>query len=323
MKAVLFDGAGGNEVVRYTTIPDPAPGDDEILVSVKYAALNHSDLLQRQGLYPAPPGDPENIPGVEVAGVVERVGRSVAGLQPGQRVFGLVGGGGLAERVVVDHRLVTPVPDSLDDRGAAAVPGAFITAHDAIVRQGELRPGETLLVVGASGGVGTAAVQVGREAGARVVGVVRSSLGQTAMDDLRAEWIDVGVFPARVRDVTSGAGANVILELVGGSQLQNDLEAVARNGRIVTVAIGSEPEPKIPLLKLLPKQATIRGTVLRPRSREEKAAAVRAFERDVVPGLAGGRLRPIVHSVFDASEAPAAFDELGRSGKVGKVLVAF
>ena len=245
MRAVVFTGAGGNEVVRVEERPDPEPCGEEVVVRAQFGALNPADLVQRAGSYPAPPGSPPDIPGLEVAGVVEARGERVTAWAEGDRVFGLVGGGGLADRVLVHERCLARVPERLDDREAAAVPEAFITAHDAVRSQAGLAPGETLLVHGAAGGVGTAAVQIGLLTGARVLGVVRSELAADAVRELGAE----------------------------------------------------------PL--------------------EEKTAAVRAFEREVLPAFADGRVRPLVDSVFPAEQVGAAFDRLAGSGKVGKVLIEF
>jgi NADPH2:quinone reductase len=318
VRAVVFRGAGGNEVVSLEERPDPELGPEDVLVRVAFAGLNPADLVQRAGGYPAPPGSPQDVPGLEVAGTVERCGARVSSWQPGDRVFGLVGGGGLADRVVVHERCVTRVPETLDEQGAAAVPEAFVTAHDAAFTQAGLRPGETLLVHGAAGGVGTAAVQLGFAAGSRVVAVVRSPGVQDALEALGAEVVAEDDFPRGV----SGS-ADVVLELVGGAHFPANLEVLASRGRIVVVSVAGGNEIELALLKLMQKRATIGGTVLRSRPLEEKAAAVRAFEREVVPGFASGRLRPIVDSVYPAAEATAAFDRLEQRGKLGKVLLDF
>lgn len=318
MRAVVFTGAGGNEVVSLETRPDPEPGPDDVVVHVAFAGLNPADLLQRAGSYPAPPGSPADVPGLEVAGTVARCGDRVTSWTAGDRVFGLVGGGGLADRVLVHERCVTRVPDDLDDQAAAAVPEAFITAHDAAFTQGGLRPGEMLLVHGANGGVGTAVVQLGVAAGARVVAVVRTQAVEEAVRALGAEVIRDDAFPAAL-----DRGADVILELVGGVHFPANLDALARQGRIVVVSVAAGSDVELPLAALMGKRATICGTVLRSRPLEEKATAVRAFEREVVPGLARGRLRPLVDSVYPAADATVAFDRLAKRGKLGKVLLDF
>ena len=318
MRAIVFTGAGGNEVVSVEERPDPAPGAEDVLVRVAFAGLNPADLVQRAGNYPAPPGSPADVPGLEVAGTVERCGERVSSWRPGDRVFGLVGGGGLADRVLVHERCVARVPDALDEPEAAAVPEAFVTAHDAAFTQAGLRPGETLLVHGAGGGVGTAAVQLGIAAGARVVATVRSPNVEDAVRAFGAEVV-------RDEDFLEGVSvsADVILELVGGAHFPANLNALAHRGRIVVVSVAGGNEIELPLLALMQKRATIRGTVLRSRPLEEKAAAVRAFEREVVPGLASRRLRPVVDSVYPAADATTAFDRLAARGKLGKVLLDF
>ena len=323
MRAVVFTGAGGNEVVRLEERADPVPGPEDVVVRVEFAGLNPADLVQRAGGYPAPPGSPADVPGLEVAGTVERCGERVSTWHEGDRVFGLVGGGGLADRVLVHERCVARVPDALDEQGAAAVPEAFITAHDAALVQAALRPGETFLVHGAGGGVGTAAVQLGVQLGARVLATVRNEQAERVVAGLGAETLPDESFAEAVLEATGGTGADVILELVGGVHFPGNLEAVARRGRIVIVSAAGGNEVSLPLLALMVKRATLRGTVLRSRPLEEKAAAVRAFEREVVPGLAAGRLRPLVDSVYPAADATGAFDRLAGRGKTGKVLLDF
>ena len=318
MQAVVFAGAGGNEVVRLEERPDPVPGPEDVIVRVRYAGLNPADALQRAGHYPAPPGSPPDVPGLEVAGAVEAFGERVTAWRLGDRVFGLIGGGGLADRVLVHERCVARVPDSLSEEEASAAPEAFITAHDAVCTQAGLRMGETLLVHGAAGGVGSAAVQIGLALGARVVATVRSDAAREAVEALGAEvvWDD------GFAEAVSGA-ANVILELVGAPHFPGNLDALAPKGRIVVVGVGAGQEIALPLRVLMGKRASIRGTVLRARPLEEKAAAVRAFEREVVPHLASGRVHALVDSVYPAAEFATAFDRLAGRGKVGKVLLEF
>ena len=316
MRAVVFTGAGGNEVVLVEERPDPEPAAEDVLVRVRYAGLNPADLVQRAGSYPPPPGSPQDVPGLEVAGTVGACGARVSSWEPGDRVFGLVGGGGLSDRVLVHERCVARVPDELDEQEAAAVPEAFITAHDAVFTQAGLRPGETLLVHGAAGGVGTAAVQLGVAVGAQVVATVRSAEVEHAVAALGAEVVSDEDFPGGM-----STNPDVILELVGSVHFPANLEVLARRGRIVVVSTAGGSEIDLALAALMQKRASIAGTVLRSRRLEEKAAAVRAFEREVVPGLASGRLRPIVDSVYPAADVTSAFDRLAERGKVGKVLL--
>jgi NADPH2:quinone reductase len=323
VRAVVFAGAGGNEVIRLEQRPDPVPGSDDLLVRVTHAGINPAALSQRDGHYPAPPGSPQDVPGLEVSGTVEAIGSQVLGWKPGDRVFGLVGGGGLADRVVVHSRNVAAVPDSLDDANAAAVPEAFITAHDAIRSQAGLCMGDVLLVHGAAGGVGSAAVQVGVASGARVLGTVRSESSAALVRELGGEPIEDAGFADAVLEATGGRGANVILELVGAPHFPDNLRAVAVLGRIVIVGLGAGAEVSLVLRQLMARRASLRGTMLRARPLEEKAMALRAFEREVLPDLANGRMRPVIDSVLPYERTTEAFERMAASGKRGKVLVHF
>jgi NADPH:quinone reductase len=318
VRAIVYTGTSGRRVMRLEERPDPSPGSDDLLVTVRFAAVNTADLAQLAGAYPAPPGAPQDIPGLEVAGTVVVAGAAVREFAEGDRVFGLVGGGGLADRVVVHARHVTRVPDRLSDEEAAAVPEVFITAHDALVTRGGLGLGEVLLVNGANGGVGTAGVQIGVVAGARVFASARS--GHERLAELGAEPVAPDeAFPA----VQAAGGADLVLELVGGPNLDRDLDVLATKGRIVVVGTGAGADASLSLGALMTKRAAIHGTVLRARPLEEKAAAVQALAREVVPHLASGRMRAIVDRVFPAEEAADAFDYMASSGKFGKVLLAF
>ncbi len=320
VRAVTFTGAGGNEVVEVVERPNPVPRGDDVLVEVRYAGLNPADLAQRAGRYPAPPGAPADIPGLEVAGTVIACGPTAHRFSPGARVFGIVGGGGLADRVLVHERHVTEVPEALDELAAAAVPEAFVTAHDAALTQGQLRPGELLVVNGANGGVGTAAVQIATASGARVLATLRDESLHDAIAKLGATASLPEELPERAR---AEGGANVILELVGAPNLEPDLRALAPLGRIVIVGTGGGAETSLDLRMVMARRARILGTVLRARPLEEKALAVVAFAREVVPHLATGRVAPLVDRVFPASDAVAAFDRLEARGKLGKVLLDF
>jgi NADPH:quinone reductase-like Zn-dependent oxidoreductase len=304
--------------MRLEERPDPVPGEHALLIATRFAGINTADLAQRAGAYPAPPGAPQDVPGLEVAGTVVASGASVLGFARGDRVFGLVGGGGLADRVVVHERHVTRVPEALSEEEAAAVPEAFVTAHDALVARGGLGLGDVLLVSGANGGVGTAAVQIGVVAGARVLASARSR-----HDGLSA----LGAEPVRPEAVVETAqragGADVVLELVGAPNLEGDLDALAAKGRVVFVGTEAGAEGSLSLRKLMGKRGAIHGTVLRARPLEEKAAAVQRFAHEVVPHLASGRMRAVVDRVFPAEQAAEAFEHMSSSGKLGKVLLAF
>jgi NADPH:quinone reductase len=320
VKAVTYTGAGGNEVVAVAERPDPVPAAHEILVAARFAGLNWADVAQRLGFYPPPPGAPTDIPGLEVAGVVAAAGAGVRSWKPGDRVFGLVGGGGLADRVVVHERHVAAVPGSLADDVAAAVPEAYITAHDAVFTQCGLQLGETLLVNGANGAVGSAGARLGLAAGARVVANVRSPDTARA---LAAEGAIV-VTPGSAADrIAAMGGADVVLELIGSPNLDLDFRVLAPKGRIVIVGHNAGSDASFSLNQLMVKRASLRGTVLRARPVEEKADAVQAFAHSVVPLLAAGRALPEIDRVFPAAEVTAAFDHLGKPGKTGKILLDF
>jgi NADPH:quinone reductase-like Zn-dependent oxidoreductase len=317
---VTFRGAGGNEVVAVQEQADPVPRTDEILVAARFAGVNWADVMQRQGYYPPPPGAPQDIPGLEVAGVVAATGAGVRAWKQGDRVFGLVGGGGLADRVVVHERHAAAIPAGLADDIAAAVPEAYITAHDAVFTQCGLQLGETLLVNGANGAVGSAGARLGLAAGARVVANVRSPDTARTLEKEGAIVVTPDGAAARVAEL---GGADVVLELVGAPNLDLDFRVLALKGRIVIVGHNAGDQASLSLNQLMVKRASLRGTVLRARPAEEKAAAVQAFIRSVLPVLAAGRALPEVDRVFPAAEVTAAFDHLERPGKTGKILLDF
>ncbi len=320
MRAVTFAGTGGNEVVGLTERPDPVPAAHEIVVAVRFAGVNWADVAQRQGNYPAPPGSPQDIPGLEVAGTVVAAGDAVRAWQAGDRVFGVVGGGGLADRVAVHERHVAAIPDGMADDAAAAVPEAYITAQDAVFSQCELCLGEVLLVTGANGAVGSAGVRLGLAAGARVVAVARSAESARALAAEGAVVVPPDQAAERCRSL---GGADVVLELLGAPYLDQDFAALAVKGRIVVVGTGAGADAAVSLRALMVKRASLRGTMLRARPLEEKAAAVQAFARSVVPLLAAGRALPVIDRVFPAAQAAAAFDYLAEPGKTGKILLDF
>jgi NADPH:quinone reductase-like Zn-dependent oxidoreductase len=238
-------------------------------------------------------------------------------------VLGLVGGGGHADRVLVHERCLAPIPDGLDERLAASVPEAFITAHDAICVQAGLRMGHTLLVHGAAGGVGSAAVQIGVATGAVVYGVVRSDATAAHVERLGATAIRDKHFADTLLDETDGHGADVIIELVGAPHFPANLDAVAESGCIVIVGTGAGTKAELPFRQLMGKRAQVRGTLLRARPLEQKALAVRAFEREVLPLLGSGRIVPCIDSTYPVEHVTDALDRLEESGKLGTVLLEF
>jgi NADPH2:quinone reductase len=295
--------------------PDPEPGKSELLVRVRAAGLNGADMLQRRGAYPAPPGSPPDIPGMELAGEVVGVGPGVERFQEGERVMAVVGGGAQAELAVVHERAAMPVPGPLEWPQAGGLPEVFTTAHDALCTQARLRPGEHLLVHGAAGGVGTAAVQLGRLTGARVTATVRREELRPEVERLGARAIDPEGF--------ADAGPfDVVLELVGASNLADNLKALARGGRIAVIGVGGTgPQGEINLLALMQKHARIHGSTLRARPLEQKAAAARLVENEVLPGFEAGHLTVPVAETFELDRVEDAYARFEAGGKLGKIVL--
>jgi NADPH2:quinone reductase len=308
---------GGREMVEIGERPEPSPGRFEVVIAPPYAGVNPADVLQREGKHPPPPGWPADVPGLEVAGPVVAAGEGVTSLAVGDRAFGLVGGGGMAERVLASEREVVRVPEALDARAAAAAPQAFLTAFDALDQAG-LRAGDVLLVNGGNGGVGTAAVQIAAATGATVVASVRSEELRPRVAELGAAALEAGEAFARVREL---GGADVILELVGAVHMAGNVEALARGGRLVVVAGKPGDEATVVLRDLMSRRARIVGTTLRSRPPDEKAALVQEFGRRVVPLFESGKATALVHRVFPLAEAADALDCVRAPGKLGKVLL--
>jgi NADPH2:quinone reductase len=295
--------------------PDPEPGKDELLVRVRGAGINGADLLQRRGGYPAPPGSPPDIPGLELAGEVAAAGQGARRFGEADRVMAVVGGGGQAELAVVHERAAMPVPDGVDWPQAGGIPEVFTTAHDAIFSQAGLRPGEHLLVHGAAGGVGTAAVQLGRAAGARVTATVRREELRPAVEELGAQAIDPEGFAEH-------GPYDVILELVGAANLAANLESLATGGRIAVIGVGGTgPKAEINLLAVMQKRARIHGSTLRSRPLEQKAIAMRLVEQEVLPLFEDGRLTVPVAETFTLDEAEQAYGRFEAGGKLGKIVL--
>ena len=294
--------------------PDPEPGSGEILVAVHAAGLNGADMLQRKGAYPAPAGSPADIPGLELAGEVVGRGRGAERFEEGDRVMAVVGGGGQAELAVVHERGAMPVPADLDWPQAGGTPEVFVTAHDAIFSQGGLLPGERLLVHGGAGGVGTAAIQLGRAAGARVTATVRN-------EDLRGKVEGLGADAIGPEEYVDAGPFDVILELVGAPNLGGNVKALATAGRIVVIGVGAGAKAEINLVALMGKRGVVRGSTLRARPLEEKAAAMRLVEKEVLPLFASGTLAVPVAETFSLDEVEAAYERFSKGGKFGKVVL--
>jgi NADPH:quinone reductase len=295
--------------------PDPEPGRGEVLVRVRGAGINGADMLQRVGAYPAPPGSPPDIPGLELAGEVSALGPGARRFGEGERVMALAGGGGQAELAVVHERVAMPVPQHLDWPQAGGLPEVFTTAHDAIFTQAGLRPGERLLVHGAAGGVGTAAVQLGRAMGARVTATVRR-------EEHRAEVKKLGGNAISPEGFGDSGPYDVILELVGASNLAENLDSLALGGRIAVIGVGGTgPVAEINLVAVMQKRARIHGSTLRARPLEEKAICARRVEKEVLPGFDDGTLTVPVADTYPLEDAQAAYERFAAGGKLGKVVL--
>jgi putative PIG3 family NAD(P)H quinone oxidoreductase len=294
--------------------PDPEPGSGELLVRVRAAGLNGADMHQRRGLYPAPPGVPADIPGMELAGEVALRGPGAERFADGDRVMAIVGGGGQAELALVHERVAMPVPDALDWPAAGGFPEVFTTAHDAVFTQAELAPGERLLVHGGAGGVGTAAIQLGRAAGARVAATVRR-------EELREDVARLGAQAVAPDDFVERGPFDVVLELVGAPNLAGDLDALAIGGRITVIGVGGGAAGELNLLGLMAKRARIHGSTLRARPLEEKAATARGVERHVLPLVESGDVRVPVAETFPLDRVADAYDRFTAGGKLGKIVL--
>jgi putative PIG3 family NAD(P)H quinone oxidoreductase len=294
--------------------PDPVAGAGEALVRVRAAGLNGGDIMQRRGLYPAPPGSPQDIPGMELAGEVAALGPGVPRFAVGDRVMAIVGGGAQAELAVVQERQLMPVPDVLDWPAAGGLPEVFTTAHDALFVQAELRPGERLLVHGGAGGVGTAAIQLARAAGARVTATVRR-------EESRAEVAALGAAVIAPDGFGEHGPFDVVLELVGAPNLPENLSALATGGRIVVIGVAAGVKAELNLLALMGKRARIHGSTLRARPLEEKALAARRLEHEVLPLFDDRRLRVPVAATFPLDAAADAYDRFAAGGKLGKIVL--
>ena len=294
--------------------PDPEPGSGELLVAVHAAGLNGADMLQRKGAYPAPPGSPQDIPGLELAGEVVGLGPGATRFEKGDRVMAVVGGGGQAELATVHERAAMPVPDALDWPAAGGFPEVFTTAHDAVFTQAGLQPGERLLVHGGAGGVGTAAIQLGRAAGARVTATVRREEARPGVEKLGATAIDPEGFEEH-------GPFDVVLELVGAPNMAGNLQALETGGRIAVIGVGGGPKAELNLLALMGKRARIHGSTLRARPLEQKADAARRVERHVLPLVELAAVHVPVAETFPLDDVEAAYDRFAAGGKLGKVVL--
>lgn len=325
MRAAVITEPGGPQVFRVQEVEDPVARPDEVLVDVKASALNRADLLQRQGGYPAPPGVRSDVPGLEFAGVVIEAGERVNGIVPGDRIFGLLGGGGYSDRVATHELMAIPMPRNLDFAQAAAIPEVFFTAYDALFNHCELKMGESVLIHAVGSGVGTAALQLAHRAGAYVFGTAGSADKLAKAADL---GLDVGInykeqdFAQVVREQTGGAGVNVVLDMVGGPYWERNLASLSLKGRLVLVGLMGGNKVEVNLGLLMPKRLRVHGTGLRTRSLEEKIAVTVQFKRHVLPLIADGRIQPIIDRTFPLEKVSEAHEYMETNANFGKIILA-
>lgn len=327
MKAVTIVSFGGVEGLEIGQVADaPQPTADRVRVRVRAAGLNRADILQRLGRYPAPPGYPQDIPGLEFAGEVESIGDDVRGWKIGDRVFGITGGGAQAELATVPENHLAAIPSNLNWAEAAAVPEVFMTAHDALFTQCGLTIGESVLIHAAGSGVGTAAIQLVNAAGAFAYGTSRTEekLERAKEFGLTASVVvdsDGMRFAAAAKEWTEGAGVNVVLDLVGAAYLKANLRSLATKGRLIFVGTTSGAKAEIDYSMVMGKRLKIMGTSLRTRSAEEKATATRLFAGQVLPLLATGAVRPVIDKVFEMTDVRAAHERIESNENFGKVVL--
>ena len=326
MKAVVNTKAGGPEVLEIQDRPAPEPNPSEVRIRVRCSALNRADISQRMGRYPAPPGSPVDIPGLEYSGEVDIVGTSVTMWKPGDRVMGIVGGGSHAELVTAHELEVMPMPGGMSFEDAAAIPEVFLTAYDAMFAQLRMIAGETLLIHAVGSGVGTAAVQMARVSGIRTIGTSRSS---DKLERARQLGLDEsilgtdGEWPAKVLALTDNKGVDCVLDLVGAAYLQGNLESLRSRGRLVSVGLTAGAAATLDMRMMMRKRITMIGTVLRSRSHEEKAQLVEEFSAQMLPSFSKGDLEPIVDSVMSFDDIRGAHERMESNETFGKVVLAW
>jgi len=326
MKAVVYTRAGGSEVLEIQQRPDPVPGPSQVRVGVRASALNRADISQRLGNYPAPPGSPPDIPGLEYSGVVDAIGPNVTMWKIGDRVMGIVGGGAHAQMLLAHEGEVMAVPRGLSMEEAAAIPEVFLTAYDAMFAQLRMSAGETLLIHAAGSGVGTAAVQMGRVAGIRTIGTSRSAdklerARNLGLND--AIVVTDDQWPERVRALTGGKGADGVLDLVGAAYLQGNLECLAQRGRLISVGLTSGASATLDMRMFMRKRLTMIGTVLRARGPDEKIPLVQDFSAGMLPLFEDGQLVPVVDSVFSFDDIRKAHDRMESNDSFGKLVLVW
>ncbi len=323
VRVIRIRAPGGPEVLEMSEVALPPPGPGQLRVRVTASGVNRADLLQRLGSYPPPMGFPEDIPGLEYAGVVEEVGPGCSVRTQGDRVMGIVAGGGYAEALNVRERETIRAPEGVPLEQVAGVPEVFITAWDALFRQAHVVAGETVLIHAIGSGVGTAALQLARTVGARPVGTSRTP---EKVERARALGLVLGLvagptWPEGVMELTGGHGADVILDMVGGAYMEGNLEVLADGARWIVVGVPSGPQGQMNLRRLMARRAMLQGTLLRTRSPEEKVLLARTFQDHVVPLFERGELRPVVDSVLPAKEVAQAHRRVEANATFGKIVL--
>lgn len=322
VRAVVITSAGGREVLAVREVATPQPQGTQVRVRVRAAGLNRADLAQRAGFYPAPTGVVADIPGLEFAGEVDAVGPLVRQVQPGQRVMGIVGGGAQAEYVLTEEGLCIPIPDTMSDVQAGGIPEVFITAHDALFTQAGLTIGERVLIHAAGSGVGTAAIQLARAAGATVYGTSRTA---SKLEQARPLGLTAGFtgeqFAGAVQAATQGAGVHVVLDMVGGSYLAQNIQSLGQWGRMVVLATMGGATAELNIAALMSKRIRIMGSTLRSRTLEEKLVATSKFTAQVVPLLASGQVQPIIADSFALEQIQDAHAALEANTAFGKLIL--
>jgi|LNFM01.1.fsa_nt_gb NADPH2:quinone reductase len=322
MRAIVYEGVGGPEVIQVREVETPEPGSGQVRVRVCATAVNRADLLQRMGAYPPPPGASRDIPGLEFSGVVDAVGADVDAAWEGREVCGIAGGGTYAEFVCVDAGVLMRRPEGLTLEQAAAVPEAFVTAHDALVTIGAVAERATVLVHAVGSGVGVAAAQIAAACGARVFGTARSSEKRArAMEFGLEAAFDGESWEGSLRDTLGERGVDVIVDFVGANYLRANVALLAPRGRLVVVGLLGGARAELDLSQLLRKRARIEGTVLRSRSDVEKAAASAAFEAWSAPRWATGAVRPVIDRVFSLDQAAEAQAVMAANDNFGKIVL--
>jgi tumor protein p53-inducible protein 3 len=324
MQAVLVRQPGGPEQLELRSVSDPKPANHELVIAVRASGVNRPDLLQRRGLYPPPPGESE-ILGLECAGVVDEVGADVSAARVGDRVMALLPGGGYAERARVHESLVMPIPEGLSFEQAAAVPEDFLTAHEALIGAADLAPGERVLIHGAAGGLGSAAVELARELGAFVFATTRNANKLVWLSELgvgRAIDSTSNDFAAVIAAETQGRGVDVIVDLVGAAFAEQNQKALATAGRWIVAGLLGGARGNLDFGRLLMQRQSVRGFVMRSRPLTEKAAIVRAFRRDFLGWFAEGRLSPRLDRIYPLAEVRAAHERMEANQNLGKIVLS-